>query len=436
MKKRKLARLAVFIMLFNLIFGGLNIAEVYALDPTIVDVVIYEEVRVVAGVKQSSFFVEFNGYLLDNIETILVGVNGAPASKVLSSSDFVQRSYNKILYKSSVPGTTLSNILGTGNITFELISGNTLYTNSNDFDIPNMYMIKVETINQTGHTSWPIFLNKGSELEVKYSNIINPLTDGYKLIIGKIDASSSEVGYTVDEPKKEVYIDTDNVPTGVNQDMIFEKRTSIRFAVRYIVKESLSITSPLDLHNVSVSPLKGTKNTIVRIKADEWQQLTEAGTKVYIGGIEALRNISILNEDGTFTYDGSKKGLEVIVPNVGSAGPYPITIVNKGKTPFPDVQGTFWASGYITVIKDEGLMGGYPDNTFRSQSNITYAEVVTILVRLLGYEDGITEAWPTGHMTKAKELGITKDLTYENNRVVTRGDVAYLILQSLKAEIK
>jgi len=156
------------------------------------------------------------------------------------------------------------------------------------------------------------------------------------------------------------------------------------------------------------------------------------------GAGEYLKELGIFTgyDDGTLRLQNSITRAEVATLVVRMMSLEERAVANKGKTPFPDVQGTFWASGYITVIKDEGLMGGYPDNTFRSQSNITYAEVVTILVRLLGYEDGITEAWPTGHMAKAKELGITMDLTYENNYVVTRGDVAYMILQSLKAEIK
>ncbi|KAB3531885.1 S-layer homology domain-containing protein [Alkaliphilus pronyensis] len=58
------------------------------------------------------------------------------------------------------------------------------------------------------------------------------------------------------------------------------------------------------------------------------------------------------------------------------------------------------------------------------------------MIRLLGYESEITEAWPHGHMKKAKELGIIKGLELNPEDLVTRGDVAVMIMQSLNIEMK
>lgn len=141
-------------------------------------------------------------------------------------------------------------------------------------------------------------------------------------------------------------------------------------------------------------------------------------------------------EDGTLKLENNITRAEVATLVVRMMSLEERANANKGKTPYKDIAGSFWASGYITVAKEEGLMTGYPNNTFGPQANITYAEVATILVRLLGHDKNITGAWPTGHMKVASDLGITTGLNYGNNYVVTRGDVAYMIMQSLKVEIK
>ena len=49
---------------------------------------------------------------------------------------------------------------------------------------------------------------------------------------------------------------------------------------------------------------------------------------------------------------------------------------------FPDVEG-HWAVGYINSAATKGWVAGYPDGTFRPENNITRAEVITIINRML-----------------------------------------------------
>lgn len=54
------------------------------------------------------------------------------------------------------------------------------------------------------------------------------------------------------------------------------------------------------------------------------------------------------------------------------------------KNPFPDVSDTLWAYEDILAIQEAGLIDGYEDGTFRPENDITRAEVMSIMNRILG----------------------------------------------------
>jgi len=68
----------------------------------------------------------------------------------------------------------------------------------------------------------------------------------------------------------------------------------------------------------------------------------------------------------------------------------------KGATKYPDTPVDHWATGYINSGTAFGIVKGYPDGTFRPDSNVTYAEACTMLVRMLGYTQYITPVTPGG----------------------------------------
>ncbi|MGI6331759.1 MAG: S-layer homology domain-containing protein [Zhaonellaceae bacterium] len=50
---------------------------------------------------------------------------------------------------------------------------------------------------------------------------------------------------------------------------------------------------------------------------------------------------------------------------------------------FRDVNGGYWAKGYIHLAWELGVVGGYPDGTFRPENTIRRDEMVAMLVRAL-----------------------------------------------------
>lgn len=58
---------------------------------------------------------------------------------------------------------------------------------------------------------------------------------------------------------------------------------------------------------------------------------------------------------------------------------------NKGTAnTFKDLNDTHWAYNDILALTGSGLVSGYPDETYRPDSNVTRAEVMTVINKLLG----------------------------------------------------
>lgn len=96
---------------------------------------------------------------------------------------------------------------------------------------------------------------------------------------------------------------------------------------------------------------------------------------------------------------------------------------------FPDMYATnwdwSWAMGAINYAASQGVINGYPDGTFRPAGEVTYAEMVSMLVRALGYKaNELRGAWPNNFMDKATELGLLKGVYATANEKAIRGDVA------------
>lgn len=102
----------------------------------------------------------------------------------------------------------------------------------------------------------------------------------------------------------------------------------------------------------------------------------------------------------------------------------------KGTSKFKDVDSNYWASGYINVAWKNNLIKGYPGGDFKPNNNVSYAEAITILVRVLGYGKETEEKgkWPYNYISKAEELGVIGGITWvKPSAEATRGDVAKLV---------
>lgn len=110
------------------------------------------------------------------------------------------------------------------------------------------------------------------------------------------------------------------------------------------------------------------------------------------------------------------------------------------RTVFQDVGPIYWARGYINLastikIGDSLLIRGNDLGEAEPEANISFAQAVTIIIRALGYEDAaVGSVWPSGHIAKAAELGLSKDVSASADQSITRAQAAQLFVNLLTSD--
>lgn len=102
---------------------------------------------------------------------------------------------------------------------------------------------------------------------------------------------------------------------------------------------------------------------------------------------------------------------------------------DKTTTPFTDVPSSHWAKGYIARVNELGIMNGYGNKEFGPDDEITYAQIITMLVLKLGAEQQALNAggYPSGYITVAENLGVTKCILFQSDALAPKSAVAHLI---------
>lgn len=98
---------------------------------------------------------------------------------------------------------------------------------------------------------------------------------------------------------------------------------------------------------------------------------------------------------------------------------------------FTDLTGYDWAKGYINTLSQAGIVKGLTETTFAPAKNISYAELITILIRTKGGAASELDAmnnWPNNYIQYAQMYNMLGDVVVKDwNASATRGDVAKLI---------
>jgi len=156
----------------------------------------------------------------------------------------------------------------------------------------------------------------------------------------------------------------------------------------------------------------------------------------YEESVELLNalNIMVGDDTGEFRLNDPIKRSEVAKIATAIAGLTEVAESTKTQANFPDVSANHWANGYINVSQAQNYVIGDDTGRFRPDDNITYAEAVTIMMRVLGYEPSAKAngGFPTGYLVTAGSAGLFKGgVTASTNAVATRGIVARLAFNAL-----
>ena len=131
-------------------------------------------------------------------------------------------------------------------------------------------------------------------------------------------------------------------------------------------------------------------------------------------------------------------------------------VLHSTRTIFTDVPSSHWARGYVnlaasTMLEDGGasgsgsdseqkpaytpLISGIGDGRFLPDSQLTYAQAVTILIRVLGYSSSkVGAVWPDGYLNLAQSIGLTDGIFAGPNDLIDRAQAAQLFVNALSCE--
>ncbi len=86
------------------------------------------------------------------------------------------------------------------------------------------------------------------------------------------------------------------------------------------------------------------------------------------------------------------------------------------KSQFPDVPTSHWANGYINIVASNNVVNGYLDGTFKPDVEITYAEVIKMLVAVNGDIPAANSlvSWQVPYIQKALQVGILEGIAVES----------------------
>ncbi len=136
-----------------------------------------------------------------------------------------------------------------------------------------------------------------------------------------------------------------------------------------------------------------------------------------------------------------KKIISLTLIIVFSINLFPIKVLAVEKD-FSDVKNNHWAYEYINKLKELNITSGIGDNKFGMGNNITRAEFVTFLDKMMNSElvediennfsDNEKDAWYHNYINTAlKHNVIYKDDKFRPNEDITREDMAIMIINSL-----
>ena len=105
------------------------------------------------------------------------------------------------------------------------------------------------------------------------------------------------------------------------------------------------------------------------------------------------------------------------------------------KPSFTDVKAGAWYTGWINAAESLNLVQGDGNGNFRPNDTISNQEVVTVLMRMLGYNDNLPGAWPTNYVTEANKKDVLDDVSIVAAAAAKRGDVAVMVGNTLDTEL-
>ena len=158
-------------------------------------------------------------------------------------------------------------------------------------------------------------------------------------------------------------------------------------------------------------------------------------TASYAEAVSVLADLGILQgyEDGTIQPEGDITRAEFAAIVCRIKGLENAANSAKGTTQFTDVAADSWASGYINMASQQGIINGVGGGLFLPDENVKFEEAVKMVVAALGYTPRANTmgGYPTGYLAVASQINVTSGVSGAAGEIANRGTVARLAYNAL-----
>lgn len=172
-------------------------------------------------------------------------------------------------------------------------------------------------------------------------------------------------------------------------------------------------------------------------KATGLAQFSDADSITNKEAVSVLTGLHIINGmgDGTFQPKGDvTRAQTATMISILVRGGDTASLKAPSQDPFTDVAKDNWAASYVAYGAQQGYINGMGDGTYAPDSNVTTAQMATILDQILGYSKAdIAYQWPENAMAKANEAGLLVNVNKSANDNLDREEAAQMIFNALKA---
>ena len=151
-----------------------------------------------------------------------------------------------------------------------------------------------------------------------------------------------------------------------------------------------------------------------------------------------MRELEIMqgDENGDMMLDKKVSRAEFAKIAIAASPNKDSVAVGLKQSPFRDVPYTQWYAPYVKAAVTAGYVVGYLDATYRPENTVKYEEAVTVMLRVLGYDDStFTDAFPYGQISKAQGLDLLDNVNASIGDELDRRQVMMLAYNAIKASI-
>lgn len=115
-------------------------------------------------------------------------------------------------------------------------------------------------------------------------------------------------------------------------------------------------------------------------------------------------------------------------------GTTPPTNLTVSFTDMPKTTATSWYYNEVAYLVNAGVLGGYEDNTFRPNGEVTYGEALKMIMKAAGYADQAPtdKHWASGYLARAQADGLLPAGTVGLDRKISRYTIAEIAAKALK----